>query len=85
MGSLVRIIIGVVLIIASIWWIVMGSDVISGFKGSATLTSRPALADLVTVLNGSIPLLFILLGLLMVWLEWDTMSTQRKVSKEENQ
>ena len=82
-SSLVKIIIGAVFVILGAWWIVSGSDMINGLNSSSIVTSRPALADLITVANGTIPGFFILLGLLMIWLEMDTIKTQKELSKTE--
>ncbi len=82
-GSLVKIIVGVILIVVSIWWIIQGSSYIQPLKNSVLVTSRPALADLITVLNGSIPAFFTLIGLLIVWLEWDSFKIQKELSEEE--
>lgn len=78
-GSLVKIIIGVILIVVSIWWIVQGSSFLQPIKDSTIVTSRPALADLITILNGGIPPFLILIGLLIVWLEWDNIKMQKEM------
>ena len=73
MSSLLKIIIAAVLIVVSVWWIAQGSSVI---------ITRSGLADLIVILNGSIPIFIILLGLLIVWLEWDNIKTRKEISKE---
>ena len=75
MSSLLKIIIAAVLIVVSIWWIAQGSSVI---------ITRSGLADLIVILNGSIPIFIILLGLLIVWLEWDNIKTRKEIPKEGN-
>lgn len=72
-GSLVKIIIGVILIVASIWWLIQGSSFIG----------RSGITDLIALLNGGIPPFLILIGLLIVWLEWDSFKIQKELSKEE--
>ena len=82
-GSLMKIIIGVILIVVSVWWVFSGSSYIQPLKTSLHVTSRPALADFITVLNGSIPPFVALIGLLIVWLEWDNLRIQKELTKEE--
>ena len=62
-----KIIIGIVLIAGSLYYIGMNMF--------------GALNDLIIVVNGALPLIVLLLGLLMVWLQLDEMMTERKVSK----
>ncbi|MEM7827112.1 MAG: hypothetical protein QXD72_00150, partial [Candidatus Aenigmatarchaeota archaeon] len=75
--------IGVVLIIVSIWWILWGSSYIEPLKNWSFVTNRPALADLITLINGGLPPLVVLIGLLVVWLEWDNLRIQKELSKQE--
>ena len=82
-GSLVKIIIGAILVVVSIWWIVQGSSYIQPLKDSTLVADRPALADLITLVNGGLPPFLALIGLLIVWLEWDSFKMQKEVSKEE--
>ena len=82
-GSLVKIIIGAVLVILGIWWIAQGSGYIQPLKSSHLVTSRPALADFITLLNGGIPPFLVIIGLLIVWLEWDSFKIQKELSKED--
>lgn len=81
-GSLVKIIIGVILIVVSVWWIFQGSDYIRFLKNASFITDRPSLADLLTLVNGGLPPFVVLIGLLIVWLEMDNFK-MRKESKEE--
>ena len=80
---LIKIIIGAILIVASIWWIVQGSTALAGVESSSIVTSRPSLADLITLLNGGIPPFLVLIGLLIVWLEWDGLKIQKELAAEE--
>ena len=82
-GSLVKIIVGAILVVVGVWWIVQGSSYIEPLKGSNLVTSRPALGDFITLLNGGIPPFFALIGLLIVWLEWDSFKIEKELSKEE--
>ncbi|MBI2084787.1 MAG: hypothetical protein HYT70_04235 [Candidatus Aenigmarchaeota archaeon] len=82
MGSLVKIIIGVLLIVVGMWWIAAGSSYLEPVKAAGWVTSRPALADFITVLNGSIPPFLALIGFLVVWLEWDNIKIQKEMAKE---
>ncbi len=81
-GSIVKIIVGVLLIVVSAWWIVAGSSYIEPIRQATWVTGRPALADLITLLNGSIPAFFILIGLLVVWLEWDGIKIQKEMAEK---
>lgn len=81
-GSLLKIIIGAILIVVSVWWIIQGSSYIQPLKDSNMVADRPALADLITLLNGGIPPFVALIGLLIVWLEWDSFKMQKELSKE---
>ncbi|MBI1978760.1 MAG: hypothetical protein HYS62_01710 [Candidatus Aenigmarchaeota archaeon] len=82
-GSLVKIIVGAVLIVVGVWWIVQGSGYIQPVKDAGFVTSRPALADLITLVNGGLPPFIVLIGLLVVWLEWDNFKIQKELAKEE--
>ena len=82
-GSLIKIIIGVILIVVSIWWVFSGSSFIHPLKTSLHVTSRPAVADLITLVNGGIPPFVIIIGLLIVWLELDSFKMEKEVPKEE--
>jgi len=82
-GSLIKIIIGVILVVVGVWWIVQGSSYMQPLKDSGFVTSRPALADLITLVNGGIPPFIILIGLLIIWLEWDSFKIQKEPSEEE--
>ncbi|MBI2547429.1 MAG: hypothetical protein HYW23_03205 [Candidatus Aenigmarchaeota archaeon] len=81
--SLLKIIIGVIFIVVSAWWIIDGSSYLEPIKSSFTVTSRPALADLITVINGSLPLFVILIALLIVWLELDGMRIRKEIKTED--
>ena len=82
-GSLIKIIVGVILIVVGVWWIVQGSSYIAPLKNASLVTSRPALADLIVLLNGGMPPFLALVGFLIVWLEWDSFKVQKDLSKEE--
>lgn len=82
-GSLIKIIVGVILIVVGVWWIVQGSSYIQPLKESSLVTSRPALADFIVLLNGGTPPFIALIGLLIVWLEWDSFKIQKELAKEE--
>lgn len=82
-GSLIKIIIGVILVVVGVWWIVQGSSYIEPLKTTGLVTSRPALADLITLVNGGVPPFIVLIGLLIVWLEWDGFKIQKELAKEE--
>lgn len=83
MAGLVKIIIGAILVIVSVWWVFSGSSYIQPLKVSSFVTSRPALADFITMVNGGLPPFVALVGLLIVWLEWDNLKIQKELSEEE--
>lgn len=70
---IVKIILGIVLIVGSIYYIFNG---IPGYLG-------PAWSDFKTVVNGIIPPLVLLLGLFIVWLELDELRIERELATEE--
>jgi len=73
MNPLAKALIGVILILASLYYIASG---IPGYL-------KPALSDVLVVLNGSIPILVLLLGVFIVWLEWDEWKIEQELKKEE--
>jgi hypothetical protein len=73
MHPLVKAFIGVLIVIAALYYIIAG---VPGYL-------KPALPDVLTVLNGAIPLFVILLGVFIVWLEWDEWKIERELAKEE--
>jgi hypothetical protein len=74
MQPIAKMIIGVILVIASIYYLVYGIP---------PYNIRPAWRDLLLVLNGGIPLLVLLIGAFIVWLEWDEWKIERELAKEE--
>lgn len=72
-GSLVKMLIGLIFVVASIWWII---------SGSSSLIGRSGVRDVVALFNGAIPSFLILIGLLMIWLEMDSMKVQKDLSSE---
>jgi len=73
MHPLAKALIGVLIVVAALYYIFAG---IPGYL-------KPALPDVLTVLNGAIPLFVILLGVFIVWLEWDEWKIERELAKEE--
>jgi hypothetical protein len=73
MHPLAKALIGVLIVVAALYYIFAG---IPGYL-------RPALPDVLTVLNGAIPLFVILLGIFIAWLEWDEWKIERELAKEE--
>jgi len=82
-GSLIKIIIGVILVVVGVWWIFQGSSYMQPLKDWGFVTNRPALADLIALVNGGLPPFVVLIGLLIVWLEWDNTKIQKELAKEE--
>jgi hypothetical protein len=73
MHPLAKALIGVLIVVAALYYIFAG---IPGYL-------KPALSDVLTVLNGAIPLFVILLGIFIAWLEWDEWKIERELAKEE--
>jgi hypothetical protein len=74
MHPIAKMIIGIILVLASLYYI------ISGFPA---YNIKPAWPDLLVVLNGAIPLLILLIGVFVVWLEWDEWKIERELAEEE--
>ncbi|MEM5815685.1 MAG: hypothetical protein QXL14_01410 [Candidatus Aenigmatarchaeota archaeon] len=75
MHPLAKALIGVILVLASIYYI------FAGIPG----VLAPALKDVLTVINGALPLFVLLLGVLIVWLEWDEWKIEKELQKEEKE
>ncbi len=67
MHPLAKIIVGIILIVGSVWWIVQDRN----------------WQDFLTVLNGAIPPFVFLLGVFIVWLEIDEWKIERELKEEE--
>jgi hypothetical protein len=76
MGPIIKIIIGAILIIASIYYLVAGPAV-------SWLTGNRPYVDFLILLNGGIPILVFLIGLFVVWLELDELRIERELKAEE--
>ena len=73
MHPLLKASIGVLIVVAALYYI------FSGIPGYV----KPALSDVLVVLNGAIPLFLILLGVFIAWLEWDEWKIEKELAKEE--
>ncbi|MFH7860870.1 MAG: hypothetical protein QW602_02630 [Candidatus Aenigmatarchaeota archaeon] len=73
MHPIAKIIIGLVLIAASIYYIING---VPGYF-------EPGWPALLTVLKGVIPLGVLLIGVFIVWLEWDELRIEKEIKAEE--
>jgi len=69
-----KIIIGILLVIGSAWWVAQGSQ---------AFIARSGIADLITVINGALPVLVFVLGIFIVWLELDELRIERELKAEE--
>lgn len=90
MHPIVKMLIGLLLLVGSAYWMFYGI----GSKGLiallsavsnipvASLSNRPV-ADFLVILDGAVPPLLILLGLFIIWLEWDEWKIERELSREE--
>lgn len=74
-----KIIIGLILLVIGLG--LFANGVIPGFNIAWLQTFW--LTNFIIVLTGAIPILLILLGLFVVWLEVDELKAQKEISKEE--
>lgn len=72
MQAVGKVLIGIVLVLGSAWWLVQGSRMYIG---------RSGFQDFITVVNGAVPVLVFLLGLFIVWLEIDEMKIEKELKK----
>ncbi|MCS7093697.1 MAG: hypothetical protein RMJ18_00725 [Candidatus Aenigmarchaeota archaeon] len=75
MHPLIKALMGVIIVVASIYYIFAG---IPGYL-------KPALSDVLVVLNGAIPIFVLLIGVFIIWLEWDEWKIERELAKEEKE
>jgi uncharacterized membrane protein YciS (DUF1049 family) len=74
MNTIVKLLIGAILMAAAVWWVI---------QGSMNLIKRDGLTDLITILNAGIPLGIFFIGLFIVWLELDEIKIEREIKSEE--
>ena len=74
MQPIAKMIIGIILVIASLYYLAYGIP---------SYNIKPAWRDLLLVLNGAIPLFILLIGIFVIWLEWDEWKIERELAKEE--
>ena len=77
MHPLAKILIGILIMLGSVYY------VLRGFQLKPYIELPPALPDVLTVLNGAIPPFVFLIGLFIVWLEYDEWKIERELAKEE--
>jgi len=73
MHPIIKALMGVVLIVVSVYYLAKG---IPGIL-------KPAWPDMLVVLNGAVPLFVLLLGVLIVLVEWDEWKIEQELKKEE--
>lgn len=79
MNPAIKIIIGLILIIAGLTLFIDEiTPVISQFKG---IPARPWLSSFITVLQGIIPAFLIIVGLFVVWLESDELKSEKEIKE----
>ena len=74
MHPAVKVLIGLLIMVGSVWWVL---------EGSAKYLGRSGLEDLISVINGAVPPLLFLLGVFIVWLEYDEWKIERELREEE--
>ena len=90
-GIFGKIIIGILLIVGSAYWIWNGPShsTLLAYLSSAlnnlgySAPTNTALTDFLTVVNGAIPPLVLLIGIFIVWLEYDEWKIERELKREE--
>jgi len=86
---LVKILIGAILIIAGIYWILYGpaaaslNVAIAPYLAPIGVSAKGAWNDFILLLNGALPPLIVLIGIFIVWLEWDEWKIERELEAEE--
>ncbi|MEM5766336.1 MAG: hypothetical protein QW423_01725 [Candidatus Aenigmatarchaeota archaeon] len=89
MHPAIKIIIGLFLILAGIYWILYGptanslSAKIAPYLTPFGVQANGAWNDFLLLLNGGIPPLVLLVGIFIVWLEWDEWKIERELAAEE--
>ncbi len=73
MSAILKVIGGVILVVGSLYYMLAG---IPGVIG-------PAWRDFLTVLNGFIPPLLIIIGIFIIWLEADELKMEKMTAREE--
>lgn len=72
-----KVVVGIILVVASAWWIVQGSAKYFCINGYC----RSGIGDFLTVINGAVPVLVFLLGIFIVWLEMDEMKVEKELRR----
>ncbi len=67
--SVTSLAVGMILVVASVWWIA---------QGSSTYLGRSGMSDLIAVVNGVLPAFLFIMGLFVVWLELDELKAGKK-------
>ena len=85
MGAIGKLLIGVLLVIGSLWWIFYAKSLTYYLQAYLGIKVMPeaALHNFLTVLNGAIPPLICLIGIFIVWLEYDEWKIERELAREE--
>jgi len=76
MHPIIKILLGAVFVIGSIWWVLQGSGQFFNEPGKG-------IKDFITVVNGLLPPFVALLGLFIVWLELDELKIEKELKQEE--
>ena len=77
MHPIIKVIIGAILVIGSVYYIINGIDM------PGVLKIKPAISDVKIVINGIIPPLVFLLGIFIIWLELDELRIEKELKTEE--
>ena len=79
----IKVIVGILLVVGSVWWIYSGATQYVGNNQwlNGVMSRHRGISDLVTVLDGMIPILVFLLGIFIIWLEIDEMKIEKEIRK----
>lgn len=82
MHPILKILIGLLLIVGGAYWVFygIGSSVLASFLG---VTPNTPLVDFLVLVSGGVPPFLALIGLFVVWLEWDEWKIEKELMKEE--
>ena len=77
MHPLVKAFIGLLILVASLYYIFFGLTI------PGVVTLKPALRDVLVVLNGAVPIFTALIGFFIIWLEYDEWKIEKELREEE--
>ena len=89
MHPVIKILIGLLLIVAGVYWILYGQQAsslsarLAPYLAPLGVKPTGAWNDFLLLLNGGLPPIIALIGIFIVWLEWDEWKIERELAAEE--